>query len=336
MGVFSDPPFPFPTYHLPSTTYQMERRVSVLIRNPPVAITENLFMLGTAEYPVYLFKGDREAAVFEGGIGPVGQVLEEQWTQLNVPRDSVKHVVVTHAHPDHVMAVPRFREMFPGVCVVASEKAAATLGVEKAMAFFCTADEALTGGLRSLGLVPPGSGPATLAEKRIAVDRTVKEGDELRVDGAVFTVLETPGHSECSLSFFEPVERILLVSDATGYYMPQDNAWWPNYFSGYAAYVGSIERLAGLGAEVLCLSHNAAIRGADDVAEYFQNALKATQEYHGRIVAEARAGKPARQIAEALGAEIHAKTPVLPVEFFQKNCGLLVKLSLKHEGMEGR
>jgi glyoxylase-like metal-dependent hydrolase (beta-lactamase superfamily II) len=220
--------------------------------------------------------------------------------------------------------------------------------VEKAVAFFCGVDEALTGALLGSGRIPPGSRPATLAEKRIAIDRTVKDEDVIAVDGAAFHVLETPGHSECSLSFFEPVERILVVSDATGFFMPQERAghhpkdgragwsWWPCYFSGYAAYVGSIERLAGLHAEILCLSHNAVVQGADDVAEYFRGTLKATQEYHQRIVAQAKAGMPARQIAETLGAEIHAKTPVLPVDFFQKNCGLLVKMSLRHEGMEAK
>ncbi len=38
-------------------------------------------------------------------------------------------------------------------------------------------------------------------------------------------------------------------------------------------------------------------------------------------------------IAEGLGAEIHEKKPLLPLDFFQKNCGLLVKLSLQHEGI---
>jgi hypothetical protein len=40
-----------------------------------------------------------------------------------------------------------------------------------------------------------------------------------------------------------------------------------------------------------------------------------------------------RQLAEELGAEIHQHTPLLPLDFFQKNCGLLVKQSLKHEGI---
>ena len=94
-----------------------------------------------------------------------------------------------------------------------------------------------------------------------------------------------------------------------------------------------MQRLSRLDAEVLCLSHNGVIKGADDVAAYFRGAIAATEDYHRRIVAEAQAGKAARQIAEQLGAEVYDKTQLLPLEFFQKNCGLLVKQSLRHEGL---
>jgi glyoxylase-like metal-dependent hydrolase (beta-lactamase superfamily II) len=148
-----------------------------------------------------------------------------------------------------------------------------------------------------------------------------------------FDVLETPGHSDCSLSFHEPAAGILVISDATGYYLGDHNWWWPNYFTGYAAYLDSIQRLSTLPAEVLCLSHNAAVTGADDVKAYFDGAIAATEAYHQRIVAEAREGKDAREIAEQLGSQVHEKTHLMPLRFFQKNCSLLVKQSLKHEGM---
>ena len=74
-------------------------------------------------------------------------------------------------------------------------------------------------------------------------------------------------------------------------------------------------------------------RGADAVRAHLSRAIEATRHYHGRIVEEATSGKTVRQIAEQLGTEVHEKTPLLPVDFFQKNCGLLVKQSLAHEGM---
>ncbi|NUQ66247.1 MAG: MBL fold metallo-hydrolase [Pirellulales bacterium] len=307
----------------------------MLVKDPPVEITEGLWMLGTSEYPLYVYHGGGEYTIFEGGIGAVGPILAEQFEALGIAGQSVARIVVTHAHPDHVMAVPAFRQMFPQATVVASEIAAKTLAVEKAVAFFAKMDQMLAAALIEHGLIREQHRAVPPAENRIAVDRSLHEGDTLEVGaGKTFQVFETPGHSDCSLSFFEPVARILVVSDATGYYMPRHGAWWPNYFTDYGKYVASMERLAGLDAEILCLSHNGAVRGADEVAAYFRGAIEATRAYHQRILDEFRSGSPVRQIAETLGAEIHAKMPLMPLDFFQKNCGLLVKLSLAHKGID--
>ena len=305
----------------------------MLIQNPPVQITDELWMLGTNAYPLFLYRGAQGATIFEGGVGAMGPLLLEQLDKLGVARDSVQQVVVTHAHPDHVMAVPLFRQAFPGITVLASAAAAKTLSIEKAVGFFAKIDGALTQSLLQAGLIAERHRPQPLAAPQIAVDRLLKDGDAVAVgDGVAFQVLETPGHSDGDLSFFEPGERLLILSDATGYYVP-DGYWWPNYFGDYATYLRSMERLAGLGAAVLCLSHNGVIAGADDAAAYLRNAIAATIAYHQHIVADARAGKSVREIAEALGAEVHAKTQLLPLDFFQKNCALLVKQSLKHEGI---
>ena len=306
----------------------------MLIQNPPVAITDRLWMLGTSPYPLFLYGSEGEATIFEGGVGAVGPLLLEQMDKLGIGRDIVKQVVVTHAHPDHVMAVPLLRQAFPGVAVLASDAAAKTLAAAKAIAFFGKIDGALTESLLKAGLISDAHRPQPLAEEQIAVDRVIGEGDTIAVAaGRSFSVLETPGHSDCSLSFHEAVEQILVISDATGYYVP-DGYWWPCYFTGYGTYLSSIERLAALRAHVLCLSHNAVIKGAADVAAYFDGAIAATMAYHQRIVEQARAGKGVREIAEGLGAEVYERVQLLPLVFFQKNCSLLVKQSLAHEGIE--
>ena len=46
----------------------------MLVKDPPVEISDGLWMLGANEYPVYLLRGRQEAAIFEGGIGPIGPV----------------------------------------------------------------------------------------------------------------------------------------------------------------------------------------------------------------------------------------------------------------------
>ncbi len=306
----------------------------MLINHPPAALAGNLWMLGTAAYPLYLFHSAGGAAIVEGGTGAMAGLVGQQFESLGIAREAVTQLVITHAHPDHVMAVPRLREVFPALSVVASQAATRTLAAEKAIAAFAQVDEALTASLLAAGTIREEHRPQAAAPKPIAVDRVVREGDTIAVGDIALEVLETPGHSECSLSLYEPRSKTLVISDATGYYVPEHHAWWPNYFAGYGAYVRSIERLAGLDAEILCLSHNAAVCGREDVRAYFADALAATRAYHDRIVAEARAGRPVRQIAEQLGTEVHRLTQLMPLEFFQKNCGFLVKQSLRHEGIE--
>ena len=306
----------------------------MLVKAPPVEITDTLTMLGTTEYPFYLFKGDAAGLIVEGGVGISESVLREQIEKLGIAPDFVKQAVVTHAHPDHVMAVPALRDMFPGVEVLASEVAAKTLSVEKVVSFFCKMDRALTDSLVAGGIASKEQCAEALSEMQIAIDRTLADGDKISVGGLSIEVLQTPGHSDCSICLFEPAERVLVVSDATGFYLPESNFWWPCYFGGYAAHLATIERLAGMDAEVLCLGHNCAITGADDVKKYLTDALAATQAYHQRIVDEAKSGKSVREIAEQLGSDVHQQSGLLPVDFFQKNCGILVKQSLGHEGIE--
>ena len=306
----------------------------MLITDPPVQVTRALWMLGTNEYPLFLFRGEQDAALFEGGVAAVGPLVLEQLDGLGVARESITQLVVAHAHPDHTMAVPTLKRALPNLSVVASPTAAKTLSIEKAISFFVKVNEAITAALIEKGEVTEAHRAEPLSENRIEVDRVVKQGDVIAVDGQSFDVLETPGHSDCSLSFYEPDRKILFISDATGYYMPKHECWWPNYFASYGTYVDSMKRLAAIDTETLCLGHHAAMTGADDVQTYFRNVIAATEQLHREIVEEVKAGKTVREVAERLGTDVHKKLPLFPLDFYQKNCGLLVKASLKHEGIE--
>ncbi len=109
----------------------------MIISNAPTKITDRFWMLGTSAYPIYLFQGNDQLTLFEGGIGAMGPMLREQFSELGFQWDSLRQLVITHAHPDHVMAVPLIQQIAPRAQVMASEVAAATLANEKAVSFFC-------------------------------------------------------------------------------------------------------------------------------------------------------------------------------------------------------
>ena len=101
----------------------------------------------------------------------MGPLLARQLEQRGIAKDFLRQVVITHAHPDHVMAVPLFREMFPGITVAASETAANTLSSAKAISFFRQVDDVLTGSLMRDGQITEEYRTAPLVEEQIAIDR---------------------------------------------------------------------------------------------------------------------------------------------------------------------
>ena len=302
----------------------------MLIRNPPVELTDALVMLGTNEYPIYLARGaDGRDVLFEGGIGAMGPVVARQIEDLAIDPAAVAAIVVPHAHPDHVMGVPMLRKLFPNASLCASEAAAGVMGNEKAIGFFCKIDRALTAALLAAGTINESHTPEPLSVMKIPVDTVLGEGQTI----GPFTAIETHGHSDCGLSFHDPSAGVLVVSDATPYYFVEAGIYWPCYFTSYRRYMGSMRRLESLDAEVLCLGHSTAVTGTADIRAFFDGAIAATEAYHTRIVEEIGSGRDPRELANQLGEEIYARTQLLPVDFFQKNCALLVQQSMKHAGL---
>ena len=89
------------------------------------------------------------------------------------------HMLLTHGHGDHMGGVADFKDIFPQVQVVMSEKDL----------------DMITDGRKSMAnMVAPYARPFT-------PDRFVKEGDEIVVGDMVFHVMETPGHTRGGLIF---------------------------------------------------------------------------------------------------------------------------------------
>ncbi len=120
----------------------------------------------------------REALVIDPG-DEIEQVLEV----LRRHGLKVKLIAVTHAHIDHIGGAKKLRDL-TGAPVYMND---ADLGLYRTLAM-----QAAWIGLPQA----PEIGP---------IDAPLKEGDTLAVGPAVGTVLETPGHTEGSVSLYFPL-----------------------------------------------------------------------------------------------------------------------------------
>ena len=111
--------------------------------------------------------------------GTEAETIMESVRQLGL---SIKLIVATHAHPDHIMALRQVEEATEAP--FAMHEAEASGGIVQAMAGM-------------LGMLMAGSSGAPPKPERL-----LKDGDIIEVGDLRFAVLHTPGHSPGGISLY--------------------------------------------------------------------------------------------------------------------------------------
>jgi glyoxylase-like metal-dependent hydrolase (beta-lactamase superfamily II) len=153
--------------------------------------------------------------------------------------------------------------------------------------------------------------PVQLDSYSFEPDSVVKAGDKIDLGaGMVWTVHDTPGHSACHISLYEEKEDVLAIGDAAGFYVPEKDVVWPNYFNSLENYCESIRKLADLPARRAALSHNGIIQG--DVKGHLAKAMTATENYHKELMQRLSMGEIAEKIALEKARFVSGLTDIQP------------------------
>ena len=143
------------------------------------------FYLGSMMTNCYLtWKGNKIAYLFDWG----GENIDKIMTFLKVNGLTLKYLVLTHGHGDHIAGINRLIEEYPNVEVYIGKEDAACL----------TEPE--------LNLMKYITGVSFVFNGEF---HTVKEGDMV----GEFKVLDTPGHTIGSKSFYCPEAKMLISGD---------------------------------------------------------------------------------------------------------------------------
>ena len=290
----------------------------------PIKLADNFYQLGTPFFPVYLSVGDK-AMIIEGGTSGTYEIIVSQLAALNIDPADIAYVALTHSHADHIGAYPRIRARWPHVQIVAGQAAAKMLGNEKAIKQFHWLDQKIAQAMHDQqDIAEP---PASLDSWNFDVDMVVREGDAIDLGGGnKWTVYEVPGHAPCQLAFLEESRGIMAIGDATGFYNPEKDALWPNYFDGLEIYCDSIKKLAGLPAKSLVLSHNG-FQG--NAREFLAKALRLTGEFHQEMLDRSGNGEDPESIVADKSRWVKDIADRMPMKIIEPLSGLLIKLSLK-------
>jgi glyoxylase-like metal-dependent hydrolase (beta-lactamase superfamily II) len=167
--------------------------------------------------------------------------VERGLAQLNLRIEDIDAVLCTHGHPDHLEAVPLFKEKSVPFTMHQSEwQWVATIGKQMSAAFGIEIDD-------------------------FRPDFLLKEGT-FSMNGLELEVIHTPGHSPGSITLYWPLEKALFTGDL----IFKDGVGRTDLPGGDGTQLKeSIKTLKSLDVEWLLAGHGEVIAGAENVKKNF-------------------------------------------------------------------
>jgi glyoxylase-like metal-dependent hydrolase (beta-lactamase superfamily II) len=163
-----------------------------------VKLTEHIELFGSGQMGfnltnpldcnVYLIHDGDDAVIVDAGAGVDIEPILGQIDQFSIPRDSIRRLLLTHAHPDHAGGARALHDAL-GVGVYASPLVAS---------YVRNGDEGLASFDRLCG---PGGYPDDYTFAPCPVAGELREGDRITIGRLAIEVVETPGHCGGHLSF---------------------------------------------------------------------------------------------------------------------------------------
>lgn len=248
----------------------------------PYEINYHLLVLGNEYFHIYLVRGQQACALVETGVSATSDIIIEQLSSLGI---KPAYLVVTHPHSDHITGLDALKTAFPHVTVMAAGDAESFLTHPKAVQALITEDKHIIDVMNARGFCSDAR--AILSSPSLAGCRVVNDGEELDLGECKITFLEAKGHSPGNILVHIPDLKTVLASDSLGNHYP-GRGFFPTFFTGYADYIHTIDRLQKLSPEILGLAHNGFVLDKHEIERTFQTARRCAGDVKNYIIHDER------------------------------------------------
>lgn len=216
----------------------------------------------------FLLKSDEKTALIDSGFAFSAQTLIDN-LKASLNGRSLDYILLTHSHYDHISGTPYVIDQWPDAIVAASPYAKKVLQRETAQRILKEMNQHAA---ESFGV---SHYPTSCGQLRI--DIALEEGNILDLGNMTLEVLETPGHTRCSIGFFSKETRLLVANETFGTLGCGPSDVIPCHLIGHQATLDSIKKAAALNAEHLLVAHYGLLHGKE-CSSYFDAAARKVEQ----------------------------------------------------------
>ncbi len=199
------------------------------------------------------------------GAGDVDNLEKELKTQ-GWSLDQVKHLLITHAHPDHIGGLPTFQERSNATTYAHRIDAQIIRG--EADGVLANPDE-LSWFNRFIYTMAKGNTQPEPAR----VDIDLGDGDELTQIIEGLQVIHLPGHSHGQVGYYLKQDKLLIGGDVMMRFGGSLRMPLLAVSPDWTAVKQSIQRVAQLDVDILCLGHGKPLYQANPVIHKFADKI---------------------------------------------------------------
>lgn len=154
-----------------------------------------------------LILGSEKTVVYDCGMAFSGDELVKN-IETELAGRTLDYVLLSHTHYDHIGGLSYIKKRWPDAIVCGAEYAKHIFERPGAIVRIKSLSESARDELSD--------SKEDILVENLRVDRVLKEGDTINIGSESIVTLETPGHTDCSLTFVIEPRGIMLASETTG------------------------------------------------------------------------------------------------------------------------